>query len=397
MRNVESHQLLRPLGAFEHIIDLYISRNPVQFSLVAELRSAVSAGQLQRALALLQQTHPLLAAGIDRAGERPVFRRSTEPIPVREVRTGDWRRAAAEEQTRPIDATGSPLARATLLSGDRGSVIILTFSHQITDGRGALRAVHDLLAILSGRSLASWPVPLDQERLLAHLGPAIPPVEHTPSAATDTVVAPTRPFDATAPNIEVADLDRATTERLRANARTNGSTVQGALCAAAAQIITAHTGADSIRINVPIDLRTALNLEDEVVNRFTATTVALRASVQTAFWPLAQDATAQLRAARHTARNAALGLASLRPADAMEAEAAMLAATTADLEITNLGTSEPNTSSAAAIWGPTMTTQVRDERILGVITHAGSLRLVLTTHGDPTGLPADILSSLMRR
>ncbi|WP_406073570.1 hypothetical protein [Micromonospora sp. NBC_01638] len=82
-------------------------------------------------------------------------------------------------------------------------------------------------------------------------------------------------------------------------------------------------------------------------------------------------------------------LASLNPADALQAEAAMLAATTADLKITNLGTSEPDTPSAVAFWGPTMTTQVRDERILGVVTHAGSLRMVLTTHSGTRGLPAD--------
>ncbi|GAA3939204.1 hypothetical protein Aau02nite_48000 [Amorphoplanes auranticolor] len=130
-------------GAFEHIIDLYISRNPVQFSLVVELASPVSAQQLERALAYLQKTHPLLAASIDRTGDRPAFRAATEPIPVREVHRADWREAAAEEQTRPLDADGSPLARATLVSdasGDQGTAVLLTFSHQIADGRGALRA-----------------------------------------------------------------------------------------------------------------------------------------------------------------------------------------------------------------------------------------------------------------
>jgi hypothetical protein len=401
MRNFEAHPVLRPLGVFERIIDLYISRNPVQFSLFIELGSPISAHQVQRALALLQQTHPLLAAGIDRTGDRPTFRRSTEPIPVREVSTDDWRAVAAQEQTRPIDATASPLARATLVSdspGDRSTGILLTFSHQIADGRGALRAAHDLLAILDGHALTARPVPLDQERLLTHLGPADQPIEHAPSTPPDPAVATIRPFDATAPNIEVAELDPVTTEHLRSAARTNGSTVQSALCAAAAQALTALTGSDNIRINVPIDLRSALDLDDDdVVNRFTATTVVLQAPAQSTFWSLAQTASAQLRAARDTARQAALMLASLSPADAMEAEAAMLAATTADLEITNLGTSEPGTPSAVAIWGPTMTTQVQNERILGVVTHAGSLRIVLTTHGDTRGLPADIVSRLTRR
>ncbi|WP_433652944.1 phthiocerol/phthiodiolone dimycocerosyl transferase family protein [Micromonospora zamorensis] len=390
---------MRPLGAFEHIIDLYISRNPVQFSLVIELVSVVSAQQLERALAHLQQTHPLLAVAIDRNGVRPAFHESTELIPVRQVRGDDWREAAAQEQTRPVDADGSPLARATLVSdesGDRGRVVLLTFSHQITDGRGALRAAHDLVAILDGQTLSARPAPIDQESLLAGLPQAERPADQAPVPSPEPAVATIRPFDATAPNIEIAELDRATTEHLRSTARAHGSTVQGALCAAAAQALSALTGGESIRINVPIDLRSALGLEDDVVNRFTATTVVLHTPAQSTLWSLAQDATAQLRAARDGARDAALMLASLKPTEAAEAEAAMLAATTADLEITNLGTSEPGTSSAVAIWGPTMTTQVRDERILGVVTHAGSLRMVLTTHSDTRGLPADIASRLTR-
>ncbi len=397
MRHSELHPVLRPLGAFEHIIDLYISRNPVQFSLVTELASPVSAQQLERALAYLQKTHPLLAAGIDRTGDRPAFRAATEPIPVREVHRGDWREAAAEEQTYPLDADGSPLARATLVSdasGDQGTAVLLTFSHQIADGRGALRAAHDLLAILDGQTLPARPVPIDQESLLERIPQTKQPVDHGPGTTAEPAAATIRPFDATAPSIEVAELDPATTESLRSTARAHASTVQGALCAAAAQALAELTGAESIRINVPIDLRSALDLDDDVVNRFTATTVVLRAPVQETLWSLAKDATAQLRAARSAARDAALMLASLHPADGSEAEAAMLAATTADLEITNLGVSRPGTPSAVAIWGPTMTTQVRDERILGVVTHAGFLRIVLTTHSDTRGLPSDIAGRL---
>jgi phthiocerol/phthiodiolone dimycocerosyl transferase-like enzyme len=407
-RHAQQHQLqlnqpettsIQALGAFERIIDLYISRNPVQFSLVIELGAPVSVPQLERALAQLQQTHPLLAAGIDRTGDRPAFRRSTGPIPVREARTSDWREAAAQEQTRPIDANGSPLARATFLSdgpGDRGTIVLLTFSHQIADGRGALRAARDLLAILDGQTLPARPVPVDQESLLERLPQAAQPVEHASDTAMDPPVATIRPFDATAPSIEIAELDPATTEHLRSTARAHASTVQGALCAAAAQALAALTGADNTCINAPIDLRSVLGLDDDVVNRFTATTVVMRAPAHSTYWSLAKDATAQLRAARDAARDAALMLASLNPADAVEAEAAMLAATTADLEITNLGTYEPDTPSAVAIWGPTMTTQVRNERILGVVTHDGSLRIVLTTHGDTRGLPADIASRLTR-
>jgi hypothetical protein len=389
--------ILRPLGAFEHIIDLYISRNPVQFSLAIELASSVPPGRLTQALAELQAAHPLLAARIDRGGERPAFHRADATIPVRHVEGGDWRTEAATEQTRPIDPAGSPLARATLLTDDggkHGSVVLLTFSHQIADGRGALRAARDLLALLAGRTLHPRPVPDAQEDLLHRLPSAAAPSVDDGSAEQPVPEPGTlRPFDAAAPGIEIAELDQLTTERLRTTAREHDSTVQGALCAAGALELLERPGAEQVRINVPIDLRSS-GLDDDLVNRFVATTVTFRASADDGLWSRARDATAQLRFARDHAREAVAMLASLHPRDAAEAEAAMLAATSADLEITNLGVSGEDTSTAAAIWGPTMTTQVDDERILGVLTHGGRLRLALTTHGRPDGLTTGIARRL---
>lgn len=43
--NMPLTSTLRPLGGFERIIDLYISRNPVQFSLAVKLASPVSTEQ----------------------------------------------------------------------------------------------------------------------------------------------------------------------------------------------------------------------------------------------------------------------------------------------------------------------------------------------------------------
>lgn len=186
----------------------------------------------------------------------------------------------------------------------------------------------------------------------------------------------------------------ATLRPLGVNARAHAATVQGALCPAAAQSLSKLTGAASIRINAPIDLRSALSLEDDVVNRFTSTTVVLQSPADDSFWTLAHDATVQLRSARAAARETALTLASLDPVDDVEAEAAMLTATDADLEITTLGISSAGTPSAVAIWGPIMMTQVRDERSLGAVTHGGRLRFVLTTHRDSEALAATIAGLL---
>lgn len=392
--NMPLTSTLRPLGGFERIIDLYISRNPVQFSLAVELASPVSPEQLRHALTELQARHPLLAARIDRGGDRPTFRRDHAPIPVRHARVSDWQTEAAAEQTRPIDPEGSPLVRATLIT-DAGptcaSAVVLTFSHQISDGRGALLAVHDLVALLAGRTRRARTVPDAQEDHVQFLPSAETPSASLPADEEAPRPAAVRPFDAASPRIDVAELDAVTTRLLRATARANDSTVQGVLCAAAALEMLDGSPQGQVRINVPIDLRPLLGLDDAVVNRFVATTVMLSATAEDDLWSLARHASMQLRSARDRAAESVVMLASLPPGDAAAAEAAMLAATAADLEISNLGVSVDEGADVPAIWGPTMTTQVRGERILGVLTHGDRLRLTLTTHEQVGTLVAGIV------
>lgn len=40
--------------------------------------------------------------------------------------------------------------RTTLIPAETGSIIVLTFAHQITDGTGGMRVVADLVAALDG-------------------------------------------------------------------------------------------------------------------------------------------------------------------------------------------------------------------------------------------------------
>lgn len=392
--NMPPTSTLRPLGAFERIIDLYISRNPVQFSLAVELASPISPGRLRRALFELQALHPLLTARIDRGDDRPTFRRDHAPIPVNHVWESDWQTEAAAEQTRPIDPEGSPLVRATLITDagpTRASSVVLTFSHQISDGRGALLAVHDLVALLAGRTRRARTVPDAQEDHVQLLPSAETPAVGLSADEEAPRPAAVRPFDAASPTIDVAELDDFTTGRLRAAARANDSTVQGVLCAAAALELLAGSPQEQVRINVPIDLRPLLGLDDAVVNRFVATTVMLSANAEDDLWSLARRASMQLRSARERAAESIAILASLPPGDAAAAEAAMLTATAADLEISNLGVSADEGSGVLSIWGPTMTTQVRGERILGVLTQGGRLRLTLTTHEQIGTLVAGIV------
>jgi hypothetical protein len=137
-------RIVRPLGTFERAIDFYVQRNPVRFSLVAEMDRRVSASTLALALAALRDRHPLLRVAVDRAASEAVFRACEGAIPFEVAADGTpWRSVVAVEQMRPIPPTPGPLARAVLIPRESGCAVVLTFAHQIADGVGGLRALLD--------------------------------------------------------------------------------------------------------------------------------------------------------------------------------------------------------------------------------------------------------------
>lgn len=404
MTDDSADRCLRPLGEFERVIDLYMHGNPAQFSLTAELTRDASKAELRQALQELGRIHPLLTAKVDRRDKNdpqttsPVFRHTAETIPVRIASDTTWQHEAAIEQTKPIEPAPGPLVRAVLIpAGDerKGANLIITYAHQIADGRGALPALEDLTVILDGAKLTPMSLPAAQEELLANLTPpdedttrrGAEPLEQQGVEAVASPPGQLRPFDRSLPMVQSGDLGVAGTQRLLERSREESCKVQAALCAAAASVLFKQAERNQVKINVPIDLRRAVGLDDEVVVRFVATTVVLDPSTGVGFWNLARSASAQHEAARHpaTVQASALLLAQLAPATADGAEEAMLAATTADIEITNLGVTRESTlgRDVQALWGPTMTTQVAGEQILGVVTHGDVLRMVNVTH-DPT-------------
>lgn len=406
MISITANDSLRPLGAFERTIDLYMHRNPVQFSITLEVDGAISNDRLTAALRHLQIVHPLLAVGIEQpvAGTDPsqpaTFRHSSKPIPVRIAADSTWEYEAAQEQRRPIESGPGPLARATLIPARDAastSTIMLTFAHQITDGRGALRATQDLAAILDDVALTAGTVPPSQEQRVLNFtaSHSDPTTERSPDSpeherlGVDPVPpGRLRAFDASAPVLQISEFSAETTRALRERSRNESATVHAALCAAAASTLFDTDARTRVRINVPIDLRTVLDDNDDVAVCFGAAMIELERNPATEFWTMARDAAEQLQRARqpHTLRAGALGLAAMAPTTADGAETLMLAATTADIEITNLGVTASPPQSIKALWGPTMTTQVENEHVLGVITHDGVLRMVNTTHNPIQGL-----------
>ncbi|WP_247197127.1 peptide synthetase [Streptomyces sp. GESEQ-35] len=371
-------------------------RNPVQFSLVAELDRQVSATTLASALAALKDRHALLGVAVDRAAPEAVFRASEDGIPLEAAADGTpWQSVVAVEQTRPIPATPGPLVRAVLVPRESGCAVVLTFAHQIADGVGGLRALLDLVAALGGEELAPSNVPKAQEDLLAHVGGAVDAgdaVTSTPGEDDErmSAVGELMPFSGRRPHVDALALDRGLTARLVRRCRLERTSVHAALCAAAT-VVLHRRGREFVRVLSPVDLRRAVGLPDEVVVRFAGARTGSPAHDVDEFWARSRHTRASLSRQRTpTALKAgSAALADHSPSSGGEAEAMMTAATAADIQITNLGIAHPGRQSSSvlrALWGPAQITQLRGEHIIGVVTVGGRLRMTGLTHDPVAGL-----------
>ncbi|MGW8529808.1 MULTISPECIES: phthiocerol/phthiodiolone dimycocerosyl transferase family protein [Nocardiopsidaceae] len=386
---------VRPLGAFERTIDLYMHRNPVQFSLVAELSHRVLPGSAAAALAVLRVRHPLLGVAVDRTAPQAVFRAADGPIPLEAAADGTpWQSVVAVEQTRPIPPEPGPLVRAVLVPGEPGSTVVLTFAHQIADGVGGLRALLDLVAALGGEEPAPGGVPEAQEDLLARSGGAAEadgPAAGPPPENDARMDAPGEltPFSGSRPHVDALALDRGLTARLVRRCRRERASVHAALCAAAA-VVFHRRGREYVRVLSPVDLRRAAGLPDEVAVRFAGARTGSDVDGAGDFWQLARRTRAALSLQRtpDALRAGAAAIAGQPPSSSAEAEAMMASATAADVQITNLGVADPGPGMEAvtALWGPAQTTQLRGEHVLGVVTVGGRLRMTELTHDPVAGL-----------
>ncbi|MFF8092536.1 peptide synthetase [Streptomyces sp. NPDC016675] len=387
-------ETVRELGAFERAIDLYMHRNPVQFSLVAEIDRKVSEQTLARALRDVQARHPLLRVAVDRGAPRARYRWAERPVRVEPAAEGTpWQAVVAGEQTRPIAPEPGPLMRTVLVPREAGSAIVLTFAHQITDGIGGMRVVADLVAALDGDEEGGQPtsegdVPPSQEALLGALDAATPTVGRPKDELTDAP-GELAQFLGRAPHVSALALQRGLTARLVSRCRTEGVSVHAALCAAACTVFH-RAGRTRVRVLSPIDLRRAAGLPDAVANRFAGARTESEASQAGDFWELARH---HHRALEHQRAPGVLkaGSEALHqhpPATPEEAEAMMTAVTAADIQITNLGVVDASAhgrTCLTALWGPAQTTQLRGEHVLGVATLGGRLRMTELTH-DPVAV-----------
>lgn len=429
MGPVPGSTVVRPLGAYERALHLWMQRNPMHFAVVAELDAAVPEERCRAALEEVQRSHPLLRVRVTagdggEGGPGPVFHRSDAPVALSLVEEGvTWQAVAADELARPFARGAAPLVRAALVPGERSCVLVLTFEHSIADGLSAVGVLGDVLAVLNGRTLPVRPVPPAQEDLIAPLaGPAAPdqapagqdqapggPPEVTGVDPRMGAVSSRRPFDGALPHVSGVAFDQVSTRRLVARCRAERTTVHAAICAAATQVAARLQGLGFVRVGSPVSLRHLIDghgssdgsggVGGDVALRIVAARTGFPPGPARPLWDLARDTSAALAPARSAGGVAAVldAIAAVVPAgaDAATAEAVLLGGSGFEVEVTNLGVLDLEDAGplrASAVWGPVLLTQVAGEQVIGVATQAGQLRLT----GSSYVLVPDLLQEVRR-
>jgi NRPS condensation-like uncharacterized protein len=140
----------------------------LNFAACGRVRGHITQEQLERALAGLGKRHPLLAVkavpgpgrGLDYFTDEDVL-----PIPLRVVeRVGDddWRGEAERDIQIPSNYLTEPMIRCVWVRGDDVSDLILVCDHMVADGRSAIFALRDLLALLADPTLQMEPLLAEQ-------------------------------------------------------------------------------------------------------------------------------------------------------------------------------------------------------------------------------------------
>lgn len=279
----------------------------INFATTVHLRGPLTLSRLENALARLGQRYPLLVArvGMDEENNFHLTDEDVLPIPVcvveREL-ADTWVQELKRELPVIFNFQTGPLYRCTWVRGqDDVSDLVLISEHMTTDGRSAVYALRDLLALLADPTLEL---------------PAVLPTQLAELVSPDILqkaadFAATIPSDAPSsepwiPNI-AADpqrilpfsLTETETSALREQSRAQGVTVQAALCAAFLMpFAERQPDAPMRRVEVPVDLRpyVAQPVTNLFGNYLGLTKITVNCHAGRTLWDIARDTQTAIRA-----------------------------------------------------------------------------------------------------
>src|SRR5262249_39605699 len=228
---MELARLQARLGSLEELVWLYDQTSPFHFVMGATFVGAGTAARWREILDLLQRRHPLLRVRIERDASAPKF--VTDEVARIPLRRGDtdigWAGEMSRELQIPFDHRIAPLIRAVVCSDTTGSTLLLTVHHAIADALSLTWVFRDVLLLLAGQKLQPLAAPVSEDEMLGNALRVVPakPAGTLPRATASNAAYRERL------QVQHHALSRELTAAIAVKARSESTTVFGALSAAA--------------------------------------------------------------------------------------------------------------------------------------------------------------------
>ena len=395
MPATKSKTEVRALGARERMFWFMDQKHPVHLTVTAEVKGITKVQSWRDALDAVQKRHPILSTSIKRneEGQPALYQVDAAPIPLRVVDGSAqerWELELDREMALPFTPEQAPLIRSVLIHKPQSAVLIMVAHHSIADGMALVFLIRDLLQALSGGQIEALSFSSTAEELLSKLpkGEKIVPAEASQAGVPPAEPAVYREADGLAPRATARKLDEHLTAALKDRARREGTTAQGALCAALALAGRKASSAwrkQSVRVMSPVNVRAHLRA-GEACGLYLggAGMIAFQPNDSRDFWELARFAKKEISPSQtFQALSTSLHRLEAIMTKDMDVETAAqisAGAFTRDLMVSNLGQmpyeSEFGKLKLEAVWGPTALQGLEGEQNVGVATTNGAIRLL---------------------
>jgi NRPS condensation-like uncharacterized protein len=394
MSATKSNKEVRALGAMERLFWLMDQNHPAHLTVTAEVKGFTKVQSWRDALDAVQRRHPVLSTSITRneADQPALYQVDAAPIPLRVVDgsvQGHWELEVDREMALPFTPEQAPLIRSVLIHKPQSAVLIIIAHHAIADGMALVFLIRDLLQVLSGGQIEPLSFSSSAEELLSNLpkGEEIVQAEASQAGAPHAEPALYREGNGLTPRVAARKLDENLTAALKERARREGTTVQGALCAAlvlAGRKTSSTWRKQSVRVMSPVNARAHLEAGEACGLYLGGGMVPFQPGDSRAFWDLARFAKKELSPSQtFQSLSASLrGLDGIMTKDMNVETAAQIAAVAfaRDLMVSNLGQmpyeSEFGKLKLEAVWGPTALQGLDGEQNVGIATTNGAIRLL---------------------
>ena len=395
MPATQSKKEVRTLGAREHMFWLMDQKHAVHLTVTAEVKGITKVQSWRDALDAVQKRHPILSTSIKRneEGQPSLYQVDAAPIPLRVVDGNAqerWELELDREMALPFTPEQAPLIRSVLIHKPQSAVLIMIAHHAIADGMALVFLIRDLLQVLSGGQIEALSFSSTAEELLSKLPSAkkIVPVEASQAGAPRVEPAPYQEGNGSAPRATARKLGENLTATLMERSRREGTTVQGALCAAlvlAGRKTSSAWRKRPVRVMSPVNVRAHLGA-GEACGLYLggAGMIAFQPGDSRAFWELAHFAKKEISPSQ-TFQALSTSLRRLeaimtKDMDVETAAQISAGAFARDLMVSNLGQmpyeSEFGNLKLEAVWGPTALQGLDGEQNVGIATTNGAIRLL---------------------